>query len=665
MRFYLKCILGFIIQLIEKIELHDYALNENDISKKIIDTHELNSVEVMTDTGFEYATHIHKTQPYTVYIMELDNGYVLECADNHIVFDDNYNEVFVKNLYINQKILTNDGLHSVIKIQKMPYKLCMYDMTISSNNHRYYTNGILSHNTTTMAACLAWFLCFNDSKNAMVLANKQATAIEIVDKIIQIFRGLPFFLKPGALNFGKMGLTLDNGCKLLSSATTASTSIGFTIHWLMVDEFAHIPKNIIEPFWRSVYPTLSSSKLSRCTVISTPNGQNMFYDIYSKSSMGTSENSFKGLRIDYWRVPGHDDAWADAMRRDFGADLFAQEFELQFSVNSKMLLKGSDLQFMNRIKRDYIYKDLYAGRMLENEKIKWHPNFDPLTIKQSDKFLFCIDLAEGKEYEDLVKASDKPNDYGVINIFKLVPASLANIRSRNKDKKIETKDCFRAIQIGIYVDNEHDEEYLANITSNLMYNVFNTQEFDNVRLLVEMNFQGKNYVTHLKNHEEFYDDIIIKTYHSEPIPGEKRKKKYGYKTTTTKEYYCKKSAKLIEDRRIIPNETETILQLGSFGKIKGDKYGGIASHDDISITVLNTIPRAFEQENFIGWVEDLLVNHENVFYKYELNNLIQLWELNNPEISDTKFNILYNNSTNINYNYINSPKTYSQIMNRR
>ena len=374
--------------------------------------------------------------------------------------------------------------------------------------------------TTTLAACLAWFLCFNDSKNAMVLANKQATAIEIVDKIIQIFKGLPFFLKPGALNFGKMGLTLDNGCKLLSSATTASTSIGFTIHWLLVDEFAHIPKNIIEPFWRSVFPTLSSSKLSRCTVISTPNGQNMFYEIYSKSTMGTRENSFNGLRIDYWRVPGHDDVWADAMRRDFGADLFAQEFELQFSVNSKMLLRGSDLQFMNRIKRDYIYKDLYAGRLLENEKIKWHPDFDPLTINKNDKFLFCIDLAEGKEYEDLVKASDKPNDYGVINIFKLVPTSLANIRSRNKDRKIETKDCFRAIQIGIYIDNEHDEEYLANITSNLMYSVFNTQEFDNVRLLVEMNFQGKNYVTHLKNHEDFYDDIIIKTYHSEPIPGE-------------------------------------------------------------------------------------------------------------------------------------------------
>ena len=37
--------------------------------------------------------------------------------------------------------------------------------------------------TTTLAGCLAWFLCFNDSKNVMVLANKQATAIEIVDKI--------------------------------------------------------------------------------------------------------------------------------------------------------------------------------------------------------------------------------------------------------------------------------------------------------------------------------------------------------------------------------------------------------------------------------------------------------------------------------------------------
>ena len=120
MRFYLKCIIGFIIELIEKIELYNYSLDENDVTKKILDTKELNSVEVLTDTGFEKATHIHKTQPYTVYILELENGYTLECADNHIIFDENYNEVFVKNLRINQKVLTDNGVSSVVKLQKMP-----------------------------------------------------------------------------------------------------------------------------------------------------------------------------------------------------------------------------------------------------------------------------------------------------------------------------------------------------------------------------------------------------------------------------------------------------------------------------------------------------------------------------------------------------------------
>ena len=515
--------------------------------------------------------------------------------------------------------------------------------------------------TTTLAGCLAWFLCFNDSKNVMVLANKQATAIEIVDKIIQIFRGLPYWLKPGSLNFGKMGLTLDNGCKLLSSATTASTSIGFTIHWLLTDEFAHIPKNIIEPFWRSVYPTLSSSKLSRCTIISTPNGQNMFYDIYSKSSMGTCENSFKGMRVDYWQVPEHDDKWADQMRRDFGAELFAQEFELQFTVNSKMLLKASDFQFMNRIQHDFIPHEFNYSELLSSDKMRWHPLFNVNNISPTDKFLFSIDIAEGKEYEDEIKETDKQNDYNIINIFKIIPNSIANIRSKNGASKIEMKDCFKLVQVGIYECNEHDEEVLAQITNDLLYKVFDADIKDNVRLMIEMNFQGKNFVNILKNHERFYDDIIIKTYHSTPLPGEKHKKKYGYKTTATKEIFIKKGAKLINKKRIIVSDNDSIKQLAAFGKVKNG-YGGIAAHDDISMTILNAIPRALDENAFIDWCEDVINVPENQQNKSAINQLIQKWEIENSDISDANFASLYTSNSNNIFKMPDTQVLYSTFM---
>lgn len=523
--------------------------------------------------------------------------------------------------------------------------------------------------TTTNAAIMAHYLCFNTHKNIMILANKDATAKEIVDKIIQIFRGLPYFLKPGSVNFGKTGLNLDNGCRLLSSATTASTSIGFTIHKLFLDEFAHIPRNIIEPFWRSVYPTLSSSKLSQCIITSTPNGQNMFYDIYSKSSIGTAENSFKGMRVDYWQVPEHDDKWADEMRRNFGVDFFAQEFELQFNVNSKMFLSGSDFQFMNKLSKKYKSIDLFSSDLIDNNKLRWHPSFDPLSISSNDKFLFTVDLSEGKEYDEDVKEKERDvADYNIINIFKIIPNSIANIRSKNRAEKIEIKDCFKYVQVGVYEDNTHDEEHCAYVASALAYQIFNAHNYDNVRILVEINFQGKNFITHLKNDINFFDDIIIKTYHSEPVPGEKRKKKPGFKTTTTKEYFCKKTRRMIEKKRVAISDQRTIKQLAAFGRVKGNRLGGIATHDDLSISVLNIISRAADEDVFIGWAEDLIVNNENLKYKYDLNMLIQKWEFENPDISDTVFNNLYlNKANNDNYyasynNYHYSQKTYSQII---
>ena len=51
----------------------------------------------MTDTGWEDIVSVHKTVVYKVWTLVTKN-YELQCADNHIVFDANFNEVFVKDL---------------------------------------------------------------------------------------------------------------------------------------------------------------------------------------------------------------------------------------------------------------------------------------------------------------------------------------------------------------------------------------------------------------------------------------------------------------------------------------------------------------------------------------------------------------------------------------
>jgi len=71
----------------------------------------------------------------------------------------------------------------------------MFDLTIDHPNHRFYTNGILSHNTISSSIFLLHSILFSNDKNIMIVANKGDTAIEIVDKIKSIYTLLPFFLK--------------------------------------------------------------------------------------------------------------------------------------------------------------------------------------------------------------------------------------------------------------------------------------------------------------------------------------------------------------------------------------------------------------------------------------------------------------------------------------
>ena len=317
LRRFLKNIIGKLIQLIESYQYKGYQFDENNIELKIVESQPINEL-IKTDTGYSQAIFIHKTQPYTVYEIKLQNGYKLECADLHILYkvQENYLiETFAKDLVVGDYISTDQGNQQIISIYKCPYKFMMYDLTLNDQNHRYYANGILSHNTTTTVAFLVWYLIFHIDRNCAILANKFATTIDIVNKVKDVFIGLPFFLKPGVININETKLKLDNGCYLFSQATTASAAIGTTVHCLYVDEAAHVPENIMQAFWRSVYPTLSSSLISQCIVSSTPKGMNnKFFDLWDKAQKG--QNSFVPVRVDWWEVPGHDEEWAKQMRRD-------------------------------------------------------------------------------------------------------------------------------------------------------------------------------------------------------------------------------------------------------------------------------------------------------------------------------------------------------------
>lgn len=116
--------------------------------KKFTRTREVKNFEVLSDTGWVDIKNIHTTIEYEVYEIHLANGGILRCADNHIVFNSNMDEIFTRNLKEGDIIYTEEGTNAVKKIIKTGNFETMYDLELSDkSNHRYYTNGILSHNT--------------------------------------------------------------------------------------------------------------------------------------------------------------------------------------------------------------------------------------------------------------------------------------------------------------------------------------------------------------------------------------------------------------------------------------------------------------------------------------------------------------------------------------
>jgi len=118
------------------------------MNKKFIESKKIDDYEVLTDGGWVDINAIHKTIEYEIYHLKTELGYELFCADNHIVFK-NTTEIFIKDLKEGDIIEALIRPVKVLSIEKTGNFENMYDLELEyESNKRYYTNGILSHNTT-------------------------------------------------------------------------------------------------------------------------------------------------------------------------------------------------------------------------------------------------------------------------------------------------------------------------------------------------------------------------------------------------------------------------------------------------------------------------------------------------------------------------------------
>ena len=97
-----------------------------------------------------------------VYEVQFTDGTSIECADNHIFFKSDLTEIFAKDLQTNDILYGYENHKVVKKVIKYPYKFSMYDITVDSEDHRYFTNDVLSHNTICSSIFIAWYSLFNN-----------------------------------------------------------------------------------------------------------------------------------------------------------------------------------------------------------------------------------------------------------------------------------------------------------------------------------------------------------------------------------------------------------------------------------------------------------------------------------------------------------------------
>jgi hypothetical protein len=352
-------------------------------TEKFIESHKVEDLEIWTDEGWVDIQEVHKTIKFDVWAVETEN-FEIQCADEHIVIGENREEIYVKDLKIGDKIITENGAERVIRVEKLDAEPeHMYDLSIDSENHTFFSNGILSHNSTLATIFMLWVAIFNNDQKILLVANKENTAAEIFRRIRIAYEGLPNWLKAPVTYYGLESLELQNGSRINITTTTGTAARGSSANLLFIDEMDFIPANMLSEFWSSVYPIISSSKKSKVIVASTPKDTSgLLYKLYDGSVKGT--NNWAHMKVLWSDVPGRDEKWKNETIAALGdVSIFNREFCVEFDEVGESAIDESLFSEM----RKYTMEPLYIfenGCYLLWEK----PNEEKI-------YVAGVDIAEG------------------------------------------------------------------------------------------------------------------------------------------------------------------------------------------------------------------------------------------------------------------------------
>ena len=231
--------------------------------------------------------------------------------------------------------------------------------------------------STTVVSFLLHYAVFNDSVNIGILANKAATARELLGRLQTAYENLPKWMQQGIIAWNRGSLELENGSKILASSTSASAVRGMSFNILFLDEFAFVPNHIADSFFASVYPTITSGKNTKVIIVSTPHGMNHFYRMWHDAEKG--KNEYIPTDVHWSEVPGRDSAWKEQTIANTSEQQFKVEFECEFLGSVDTLIAPSKLRSM-----------VYASPVKQNAGLDIH---EP--PKENHDYIMTVDVARG------------------------------------------------------------------------------------------------------------------------------------------------------------------------------------------------------------------------------------------------------------------------------
>ena len=508
------------------------------VNRKFIESFDVDDWEIKTDSGWSDISYIHKTIKYKKYKIILSNGMFLECADNHIVFDENMDEIFVKDCMPNiTKIQTTDGIHTVVQVIGSCESENMYDLTLDDENHRFYTNDILSHNSVTSVAYILHEILFNKFHNAAIVANKADLARELLSKIKLAYEHLPLWLQQGICEWNKGNIELENGSKVIAAATSSGSIRGYAYNTIFLDEFAFVPENLATEFFRSVYPTITSGKDTKCIIVSTPKGMNLFYKMWTEANASPPRNEYKPFKMHWSEVPGRDKKWKASTIANIGLEDFAQEYEAEFIGSINTLINTQTI-------KNLVFRD----------PLKVDNNLSIYEYSQKGKLYgITVDVAEGVGL-----------DSSIINVFDI--------------SEMPYK------QVAIYKDNTITPMMLPTKILPI------AQHYNNALVLVETNSIGAQVASIL--HYDLEYENLVKTVNKGKrgqriTPGFSSKSSLGVKTTiSTKKMGCVNFKTFMENQQLILCDFDTIAEISTFTRHGESWSADEGAHDDAVMTCI-------------------------------------------------------------------------------